>query len=169
MQKRYFPFWKYWTGQYFPGNTTLVFPGQPWVHDLNRNWLHQGAYHNLVKELQFDEEKFQQYLRLTRKSKIPSNCSGNTCPWCHILDSPSVFFTNLPYEFIHGVIQFAVSIYLYAAAGQIVQWHSVCGLNRAATFGVGQQYYIFLVILRYFFGCFPKWMNFKVSTICSHA
>jgi len=30
-----------------------------WVYDINRNWLQQGAYHNLVKELQFDGEKFQ--------------------------------------------------------------------------------------------------------------
>ena len=29
-----------------------------WVHDINRNRLQQGAYHNLVKELQFDGEKF---------------------------------------------------------------------------------------------------------------
>ena len=36
-----------------------------WVHDIIKNWLQQGAYHNLVKELQFDEEKFQQYFRLT--------------------------------------------------------------------------------------------------------
>ena len=36
-----------------------------WVHDIIKNRLKQGAYHNLVKELQFDEEKFQQYFRLT--------------------------------------------------------------------------------------------------------
>jgi len=29
-----------------------------WLHDLNRNSLQQGAYHNLVKELQFDGQKF---------------------------------------------------------------------------------------------------------------
>jgi len=31
------------------------------VLDINRNWLQQGAYHNLVKELQFGGEKLQQY------------------------------------------------------------------------------------------------------------
>jgi len=25
-----------------------------WVHDINRNWLQQGAYRHLVKEPQFD-------------------------------------------------------------------------------------------------------------------
>jgi len=30
------------------------------VHDLNKNRLQQGAYHNLVKEEQFDGEKSQQ-------------------------------------------------------------------------------------------------------------
>ena len=58
------------------------------VHDMNKNWLQQGAYHYLVKELQFDGEKFEQYFRLTRESKILSNCSGNTRPWRHFLDSP---------------------------------------------------------------------------------
>ena len=38
-----------------------------WVHDIITNRLQQGAYHNLVKELQFDGEKFQQYFRLTRE------------------------------------------------------------------------------------------------------
>ena len=38
-----------------------------WLHDIIKNRLQQGAYHNLVKELQFDEEKFQQYFRLTRE------------------------------------------------------------------------------------------------------
>ena len=31
-----------------------------WVHDITKNRLQQGAYHNLVKDLQFYEEKFQQ-------------------------------------------------------------------------------------------------------------
>ncbi len=38
-----------------------------WVHDIIKNRLQQWAYHNLVKDLQFDEEKFQQYFRLTRE------------------------------------------------------------------------------------------------------
>ena len=38
-----------------------------WVLDIIKNRLKQGAYHNLVKELQFDKEKFQQYFRLTRE------------------------------------------------------------------------------------------------------
>ena len=38
-----------------------------WVHDIIKNRFHQGAYHNLVKDLHFDEEKFQQYFRLTRE------------------------------------------------------------------------------------------------------
>ena len=41
-----------------------------WVHDIIKNRHKQGAYHNLVKKLQFDEEKFQQYrlyFRLTRE------------------------------------------------------------------------------------------------------
>ena len=38
-----------------------------WVHAIIKNRLKQGAYHNLVKELQCDEEKFQQYFRLTRE------------------------------------------------------------------------------------------------------
>ena len=33
-----------------------------WVLDINKSPLQQGAYHNLFKELQFDWEKFQQYL-----------------------------------------------------------------------------------------------------------
>ena len=57
------------------------------MHDINKNRLQQGAYHNLVKELQFDREKFEQYFRWTRESKIPPNYSGNTSPWSHILDS----------------------------------------------------------------------------------
>ena len=32
-----------------------------WVHDINRNRFLEGTYHNLIKELQFDWEKFQQY------------------------------------------------------------------------------------------------------------
>ena len=31
-----------------------------WVPDIIKNRFQQGAYHNLVKDLQFDEEKFQQ-------------------------------------------------------------------------------------------------------------
>ena len=38
-----------------------------WVHGIMRNRLQQGAYYNLVKELPLDEEKFQQYFRLTRE------------------------------------------------------------------------------------------------------
>ena len=48
--------------------------------DINTNWLQQGTHHNLIKGLQFDGEKLQQYFRLTRKSKIPSNRFGNTFP-----------------------------------------------------------------------------------------
>ena len=59
-----------------------------WVHDINRSQLQQGAYLlNLVKELHFQGKKFQQCFRLTRESKIPPNCSGNTCPIRHILVS----------------------------------------------------------------------------------
>ena len=75
------------------------------MHDINRNRFQQGAYHSLVKEIQLDEEKFEQYFRLTRKYKIPPNCSGNTCPWRHILDSPY----PLTYKSLHGAIQFVVS------------------------------------------------------------
>ena len=39
-----------------------------WVYDINRNQLQHGAYYNLVKELQFDGKKFQQYFMLTRES-----------------------------------------------------------------------------------------------------
>jgi len=63
-----------------------------WVHNINRNWLQQGAYHNLVKELQFNGEKFQQYFRLTRESKFPPYYLGNTCPIHHILDYPSFLY-----------------------------------------------------------------------------
>ena len=38
-----------------------------WVHDIIKNRLKQGANHNLVKDLQFDEEKFQQYFGLPRE------------------------------------------------------------------------------------------------------
>ena len=38
-----------------------------WVHDIIKNRFQQGAYHNLVKDLQFDEEKCQQYFWLTRE------------------------------------------------------------------------------------------------------
>ena len=38
-----------------------------WVHDIIRNRIQQGAYHNLVNELQLDGEKFQQYFKLTRE------------------------------------------------------------------------------------------------------
>ena len=40
-----------------------------WVvlRDIIKNRLQQGAYHNLVKDLQFDEEISQQYYRLTRE------------------------------------------------------------------------------------------------------
>ena len=38
-----------------------------WVNGIIKNRLQQGAYHNLVKNLQFDEEKFQQYFRLKRE------------------------------------------------------------------------------------------------------
>ena len=30
-----------------------------WVHDINKNRFQQRPYHHLVKELQFDGEKFQ--------------------------------------------------------------------------------------------------------------
>ena len=61
------------------------------MHDISKNRLQQEAHNNLVKELQFDGEKFQQYFRLTRESKTPPNRSGNTWPWRHIIDSPVVF------------------------------------------------------------------------------
>ncbi len=38
-----------------------------WVHAILKNRLQQGAYHNLINELQLDGEKFQQYFRLTRE------------------------------------------------------------------------------------------------------
>ena len=45
-----------------------------WVNDIDRNRLQQGASHYLIKEVQFDGEKFDQYFRL-RESKIPPNGS----------------------------------------------------------------------------------------------
>ena len=47
-------------------STTYTFMQLKKRHDMNRNWLQQGAYHNLVKELHSNGEKFQQYFRLTR-------------------------------------------------------------------------------------------------------
>lgn len=38
-----------------------------WVHDIIRKRFQQGAYHNLVKELELDGDTFQQYFRLTRE------------------------------------------------------------------------------------------------------
>ena len=38
-----------------------------WVHNIIRNRIQQGTYYNLVKELQLDGEKYQQYFRLTRE------------------------------------------------------------------------------------------------------
>ena len=37
-----------------------------WVHQLNQRRKEQGAFENLVRELHDDEERFQQYFRLTR-------------------------------------------------------------------------------------------------------
>ena len=38
-----------------------------WVHNIIKRRQQQGAYHNLVRELQLDGERFQQYFRLTRE------------------------------------------------------------------------------------------------------
>ena len=38
-----------------------------WVHPINRRRRLQGAYHNLIGELQQDEEKFYRYFRTTRE------------------------------------------------------------------------------------------------------
>ena len=34
-----------------------------WVHNVIKGRLEQGAYHNLVKELEMDREKYQKYFR----------------------------------------------------------------------------------------------------------
>ena len=36
-----------------------------WIHEVLLRRRQQGAYHNLVSELKFDEGKYQQYFRLT--------------------------------------------------------------------------------------------------------
>ena len=38
-----------------------------WVHSLQQKRKEKGAYHQLVRELQLDGEKFQQYFRVTRE------------------------------------------------------------------------------------------------------
>ena len=38
-----------------------------WVHEILTRMNEQGAYHNLVMELELDSEQFQQYFRLTRE------------------------------------------------------------------------------------------------------
>jgi len=85
-----------------------------WVHDINRNWFQQRAYHNLVKELQFDGEKFQQYSRLTRESKIPLNCSGNTCSWHRNDDPPVIWIISLylwyQVYFVIIIVEFLVTV-----------------------------------------------------------
>jgi len=67
-------------------------------------------------ELQFDGEEFQQnsllrFYIMWRKififhCEIPPNCSGNTRPWRHILDSPSNFAPSCCTESLHGLFQF---------------------------------------------------------------
>ena len=94
-------------------------------------------------------------------------CVLDTCPWCHILDSPLRFLqschTNrylelfsLPYP------------HQYAATGQIVMW--VCGHRGPPLWRLDGNTIIlpsscdFEVI---FGNCFPKQINFKVGAICS--
>ena len=36
-----------------------------WVHDILRRRLQQGAYHNLVQELQLDSQRFHSYIRIS--------------------------------------------------------------------------------------------------------
>ncbi|MPC88633.1 hypothetical protein E2C01_083549 [Portunus trituberculatus] len=36
-----------------------------WVYEANMKQLECGEYHHLIQELEMDEEKFQQYFRLT--------------------------------------------------------------------------------------------------------
>ena len=60
-----------------------------WVYDINRNRLHQGVYHNLVKEPQFDGEKFQQFSSLASYSGFPIE-----------------FCTKLQHESLHGAFLF---------------------------------------------------------------
>ena len=92
------------------------------MHDINRNQLQYGAYHNLVKELQFDGEKFEQYFRLTKESKIPPNCAWGVRP-------------------------------LGGLGGNAIILLFFC--DFAVFFGRPN-------------GCFPKWINFTVGTICCH-
>ena len=54
-------------------------------------FLPKTDLHIRLFELQFDVDKFEQYFSLTREFKISPNCSGNTFPWRHILDSRPVF------------------------------------------------------------------------------
>ena len=37
------------------------------VHPINQGRTQHGAYNHVVRELQFDGERFQQYFRLTRE------------------------------------------------------------------------------------------------------
>ena len=37
-----------------------------WVHPINRRRKQQGAYHNLVQELELDDDRFKEYFRLNK-------------------------------------------------------------------------------------------------------
>ena len=93
-----------------------------WVHDIIKNRLQQGAYHNLVKDLQFDEEISQQYFRLTREQFDQVLCyiEEDFAFWHSCLSErkhPTLTSsrisqlppsdTLLPHESLHGPIQFA--------------------------------------------------------------
>ena len=39
-----------------------------WIHDILKNRLQQGAFHNLVQELQLDRAKFKQYFRMSAET-----------------------------------------------------------------------------------------------------
>ena len=41
-------------------------PARLWVHDITRGSQQQGAYHNLVQELRFDDARFAAYFRLNK-------------------------------------------------------------------------------------------------------
>ncbi|CAL8391528.1 unnamed protein product [Arctogadus glacialis] len=41
-------------------------PTRLWLHDITRGRQQQGAYHNLVQELRFDDARFAGYFRLNK-------------------------------------------------------------------------------------------------------
>jgi len=89
-----------------------------WVHDINRNQFQQGAYHNLVTELQFDGEKFQQHFRLPENLKS----SQIVQEILHILDFPIYYL--LSYHMNHCIERFSLTHrHRYAATGQIISEH----------------------------------------------